>query len=454
MKRLLLLTAVIICFTSFNASALGTQPHDPCFYEVDEGDIYSYNVKDLDTDEELTATATIGPVVDIPDGADPRPSGKIYAFTINVEYSDGTSAKFYLENNEGDFYHENLIITEDNLCVKSGTNRYLNGDMIKLLSNTPNYLVADIDYVYLGDRVRRRAKLTGESEDDEVIHIQGLGINRFVTDPEVYGHRREYRLVSISDIYGNEISGDDFHKPTVETQPTKFIDGTVVKYSMSWNEWYPPFENFKPYEECQIIGDEVVDHINVKKIKLDSNDADDWEIAFPDGMFFQYNDVVYTTFFDGFGCEIYMRFDVVPGDNVLRSLNNADPSGGRVTEISEIEILGKTMRAVRFLHADESAYLYHSYWIEGVGPNMYGLDSETENSWYGTQSLDGLYQNDECVFKYIDFYTSSSVKELPEMTAADADAAHEPIYNLQGIRISKPMPEQVYIRNGRKFINR
>ena len=92
------------------------------------------------------------------------------------------------------------------------------------------------------------------------------------------------------------------------------------------------------------------------------------------------------------------------------------------------------------------------YWVEGIGtrsPFTPGYSGFTG----GFIGLVECVENDEVVFNENDFnnLVSTDGLELPTMSN---DINNDAIYDLQGRRVQTPLREGLYIKNGRKFIQK
>ena len=202
-------------------------------------------------------------------------------------------------------------------------------------------------------------------------------------------------------------------------------------------------------EEYRIAADTVVCHIQCKKIEIWSK-----EKFINQFVFFDIAWQVYScdpSYIDGF--KPYVLYDLEIGDRMIRTDESTE-----VTDIFNISIEGVDRRVIKFAQADEYGIgAIFGYWVEGVGPNI--IDGfETTFFLSMTACLNSMYRNGKLIFRYDSLFRTDGVESIgsdeKDNTSNHADSDDTPIYNLQGIRIDRPVPGQPYIRDGRMNIYR
>lgn len=205
----------------------------------------------------------------------------------------------------------------------------------------------------------------------------------------------------------------------------KLIDGSVL-----------------PAFSCEIVGDTIARDKPCKKLVYI---FDGVEYADHAEAWFETDNMIYLK---GAGENEEMYYDLGS------SIGDTYPGLGEVLSVRHITICGVERRVVevnrRFRYDNE-----RDYWIEGVGP-VYGTLCEPQPR-PGVSKLDyyitkACYEDGRKIFDLEEF--EQTMKEILaiEGVECDVDDSNEPVYDLFGRRVAKPVPGQIYLRKGKKFV--
>ncbi len=107
------------------------------------------------------------------------------------------------------------------------------------------------------------------------------------------------------------------------------------------------------------------------------------------------------------------------------------------------------------------------YWIEGIyTTNLNGFKKISEPSYMQYDKFKACYLNDELIFSAEDLeeYKKTQQSGIEEILPAESETGDEanpdahnpaaPVYDLQGHRVTRQVPGQVYVSQGRKWVQR
>ncbi len=123
--------------------------------------------------------------------------------------------------------------------------------------------------------------------------------------------------------------------------------------------------------------------------------------------------------------------------------------------IDSISVKGRTYKRLTFRRGDPGRGDEY-YWVEGIGSDsyfftMYPYPIPTDGT-TGNNML-RCYDGDELIFEAKDFKAEAISTGISTVTSTDK-AAMGKTYDLGGRAISKPRTGDVYIKDGKKYINR
>lgn len=437
-RKIMLISAVCLLVVAENA--MGAKDlHDSYFHELMVGQKWQFEVTDLETNEVSFADVVLeGDSIN-------HTYDELYAGNVvKVIYDNAPEERYYLYN----FINDNetgFDIHSDKL--KSGLailawDCYEGERCYSDWSNRSNTVIC-ADYIYVAGRARKRMTLQDVQSGIKTHYVTGVGLDYFETSTEDWSHRRSYRLIKTEYPDGTEFLAEDFDSPRIIPENKYYKDGMTIKYDgrtagSSLNSFVAEFK---------VVGDTVAFHVPSKKIEL-------WTYGYKEREFavFDIEGEVYRTGFSYLkSFKPYVIYNLEVGDRVMK-----DDDSSEVTDIFEIEIDGVMRRVFRFSGIDYyGADAFYGYWIEGVGPNWGdGFDAMMFRFLY----LNGLYRDGECLFSYSSLFNDVGLESLPEEEDKELYNEEEGeealIYNLQGVRIERPLSGQPYIRNGRITIDR
>lgn len=144
------------------------------------------------------------------------------------------------------------------------------------------------------------------------------------------------------------------------------------------------------------------------------------------------------------------------GPSTLRTYSGGQLDGGEISyEAGWNRTFGQLQ--VRREVSIDNGTTYRPCWVEGIGASV--MDHNGLSKFPLTDCINRIdyyymvecYQDGECIFTQKDFtYPLSSIRSIEADTPSAADA----IYDLQGRRLTKPVPGQLYIKAGRKHLAR
>lgn len=213
---------------------------------------------------------------------------------------------------------------------------------------------------------------------------------------------------------------------------------------------YEGHEEFNSIYNITVKGDEKINGVLCKRLEIETPEHLEYtpftEVAYgyeEDGVLYDVNSVFAA---DGFnGTFEFMDLNMKEGDVFL--------NGSRKIFADDIiERYGVKRKRLTFgTEKSEKSGIYE-YWVEGIGLSDKMAILTTFPSpltcKYNTY-INKCFQDDELIFTRDDFADATGVDNL---NIGEPDTV--PVYNLQGIQIDRPAPGEIYICNGKKFINR
>ena len=151
-------------------------------------------------------------------------------------------------------------------------------------------------------------------------------------------------------------------------------------------------------------------------------------------------------------------FNLPIGSNVPVDPYSIEPTDNyayKLQVIDSISVKGRTYKRLTFRLGDAD-WGDEYYWVEGIGSNsyfftMYPYPLPTDGT-TGNNML-RCYDGDELIFEAKDFKAEAISTGISTVTSTDK-AATGKTYDLGGRAISKPRTGDVYIKDGKKYINR
>ena len=123
-----------------------------------------------------------------------------------------------------------------------------------------------------------------------------------------------------------------------------------------------------------------------------------------------------------------------------------------VKQVREVDVDGKSRKCMDMwahLEGKEIVDGLVDYWIEGIGC----MNGPHFPFWWEAISSSSLllscYDGDECIFSIEDINQITNIQSA--IKNYSSYNCHE-IFNLQGMKITKPQKNGLYIQNGRKHI--
>lgn len=433
MRFILLMIAAAFCFAAGATES-------PCVYqryynEVMIGQKWQFEVTDLDTDKISTAEVEITGVEYIEEFYE---SG----YSVEVRFEDGSVEKYLMYDEE-----TALLVYSDKKKSYVVIVDYDKAEGNPSMSHwgNHNFTVTEVDYIFANDRARKRMKFDDVENDYLSVYVTGVGFDKFEIHSDDWNHNRSFRLLKTECPDGTTLTTDVYESPRLVPDNEYYEEGMVLVY-----DWLnvPSFK--KSYEqEYRVVGDSVVYNVPCKIIEIWQNDNKLREIA----VFDIASQVYKAELRDSESFKPYAIYDLEVGDRMKFWDETSE-----VTDVFNISIEGIDRRVIKFagidLYGVDATY---GYWVEGVGPN------QTEGFWQvpffsWTTCLNSMYRNGKLIFRYDSLFRTDGVESIgsdeEDHTGYDADTDDTPIFNLQGIRIDRPVPGQPYIRNGRLIISR
>ncbi len=251
---------------------------------------------------------------------------------------------------------------------------------------------------------------------------------------------------------------------TVKGRPTPVMpeilnDGKSWIYEEDYYDFDKPERRSTLRFKLEVVGDTVIDGVlcrNLLRTCLNNDEIRQAHIGA-----FEYEHSVYKVepgFYEGKPTIApLMRFNYGQGDRIplwdLGSDRYLDESFQLiVAEVNELNVNGVERTEYVLNSSNDPDNSVVNSWVEGVGAatNFWitqwpALDSPAYAMEYSGRLLE-CWQGDECIFTSKDFtHPVAGIEEVrSEATVADGAA-----YDLQGRRLAKPAPGQLYIRDGR-----
>ena len=97
---------------------------------------------------------------------------------------------------------------------------------------------------------------------------------------------------------------------------------------------------------------------------------------------------------------------------------------------------------------------YDMIWVEGIGTlndRFLTIDVVPTCEPLPTNTLKECYKDGELIFSYEEYKRTSSINKVFNDKEEEKEMV---LYSLQGIKIDKPIPGTIYIRNGKKYITK
>lgn len=404
--------------------------------QVMVGQKWQFEVTDLDTDEISIAD------VNITGYAGDYPWMDELRYSVEVSFDNGPVESYLLWDTGRSLAVFSAKKNSYVIMTDYGNKEDQQSDA---LWGNHSFTVAEADYVFVADRARKRIRYEDTENDYRSIYITGVGLDKFEIHSDDWNHNRSFRLLNTEYPDGTVLTRDAYESPRIVPDNVYYEDGMVLVYDWlnvpSYNKLYE--------EEYRVTGDTEAFHVPCRKIERWEGDQKLGEFAVFDiaGQVYQI----------GFGYnnsfKPYVLYNLEVGDRMI-----ATDESTEVTDVFNISIEGIDRRVIKFAQADEfgSGAIY-GYWVEGVGPNQVaGVNSVGVFSL--TTCLNSMYRDGEPVFTYASLFRTDSVESIDGdekgQTGSHSDTDDTPIYNLQGIRIDRPVPGQPYIRDGRMNIYR
>ncbi len=429
---------VAVCFMTVASYARDLDGHYQT--EVMVGQKWQFEVTDLETNEVLIANAILEG-----DSIINGPVYEEYGYALRITYDNAPERRYFMYYTEDEMRHigiysdikkSDLVLLiwdcmEGEQCFSNWSNR--------------NYTVTAVDYIFVGDRARKRITLTDAESGFESRYVTGVGLDYFETSAEDWGHHRSYRLIKTEYPDGTELTPEDFDVPRLVPDNKYYQDGMTIKY----DGYMAGIMNDEPFDcRYEIVGDTVAFHVPSKKVEFYKRGRKLYTCAL-----FDINGQVYYTGYHGVkSFKPFVVYDLQIGDASYMW----DPPIV-VTDIFEIEIDGSMRKVIKFSDEEETGNLaFYGYWVEGVGPH-WGHGFFYSLFGYDWMYLKGLYRDGECLFSYDSLYRTDGIGSIPSKDTEsgiyeESDVTDTPFYNLQGQRIARPVPGQPYIRNGKKYM--
>lgn len=413
--------------------------------EVVIGQKWQLEVTDQDTGETSIATVVLA------GDSVMRNVGNLgdYGYAVHVSYDDGRMERYFLSDDSYSLYvfsdKTKSFITIIDYDAK-------NGKQSDSHWGNHNLTISGIDYVYLADRARARMKLEDPDSGYQTIYLTGPGLNKFEVCSDEWDHNRSYTLIKTVYPDGAELTPSDYESPRIVPDNQYYTDGTMIKY-----DWMNVPHYCKLFErQLRVVGDTVVCHVPCKRIERWYCDSRTGESKVGEFAVFDIAGQVYSTSTSS----EHNRFKPIAvyclevGDRMFAQNEETE-----VTDVFETYIDGVSRRVIKFAQVEEYGLeAIYGYWVEGVGPNM--EDGFETIFFFSMRSvLNGLYRDGEQLFRYASLFRTDGIESLQgddldgsPMDDKDCDGA--PMYNLQGIRIDRPIPGEPYIHNGRIKVSR
>lgn len=126
-----------------------------------------------------------------------------------------------------------------------------------------------------------------------------------------------------------------------------------------------------------------------------------------------------------------------------------------VLEVRHVTVCGVERRVVEFYRTYRENLEDRDYWIEGVGPVYGSVCAGLPRPGFSDllhHEIVACYEDGRKIFDLEEF--EQTMKEILaiEGVECDVDDSNEPVYDLFGRRVAKPVPGQIYISKGKKFV--
>ena len=405
--------------------------------QVMVGQKWQFEVTDLDTDEISIADVKItGYAGDYPWTDELR-------YSVEVSFGEGVVENYVLWDT-GQF----LLAFSDKKNSYVAMADYDNVEGKPSESHWGNHAltVTEVDYVFVADRARKRIRYEDADNDYRSAYITGVGLDKFEIHSDDWNHNRSFRLLNTEYPDGTVLTRDAYESPRIVPDNVYYEDGMVLVY-----DWLNvPHYNKLYEEEYRVAGDTEAFHVPCKKIEKWKGDQKLGEFAVFDiaGQVYQIGFHYKNSF------KPYVLYNLEVGDRLIGSNEYTE-----ITDVFEIKIAGENRRVIKFAEIDEFGLTsFYGYWVEGVGPNQIN-GFQTVFPWSLMTRLNSLYIYGEPVFTYASLFKQDSIESIHgeerDRATGDGDVGEDtPLYNLQGMRIDRPVPGQPYIRDGRLIISR
>ena len=431
---LLMMIAAAFCFAAGATES-------PCVYqryynEVMIGQKWQFEVTDHDTDEISTAEVEITGVEYIEEFYE---SG----YSVEVRFEDGSVEKYLMYDEE-----TALLVYSDKKKSYVVIVDYDKAESHPSISHwgNHNFTVTEVDYIFANDRARKRMKFDDVENDYLSVYVTGVGFDKFEIHSDDWNHNRSFRLLNTEYPDGTVLTRDVYDSPRIVPDNVYYEDGMVLVY-----DWLNvPHYNKLYEEEYRVAGDTEALHVPCRKIERWKGDQKLGEFAVFDiaGQVYQIGFHYKNSF------KPYVLYNLEVGDRLIGSNEYTE-----ITDVFEIGIAGENRRVIKFAEIDEFGLTsFYGYWVEGVGPNQIN-GFQTVFPWSLMTRLNSLYIYGEPVFTYASLFKQDSIESIHgeerDRATDDGDVGEDtPLYNLQGMRIDRPVPGQPYIRDGRLIISR
>ena len=298
------------------------------------------------------------------------------------------------------------------------------------------------DYVDVNNINYRRLAIGYEEQKPLAYWVEGIGASKDYWITPFDKHIGDYSYMSECGENGKVVfTQDDFCKSEEHPYMPVLAEGRLWKLSYTYRDTWQDIPD--AYMTIAVAGDSIVDGKKCKKLLVDYRNLT--EVVYPRYI------VAYET-----GGRVY-RID---GDREEHLVMNINLHQGDAVDIvqtvqKEDTVIVDGIKRKRLIidsgvdHCD-GEYLY--YLVEGIGMSkdeFVNLGLIDENIYF--HRLIACYDNGKCVFSAADFLKEgTSGLNMPKVNCPKNDQ----IYDLQGRKRGSIRKGEIFIRNGKKHINR